>query len=76
MDAQLVGDYLRPNGLTHGIYLVGWFVCAAWNKPENKLLSGTFELAQQEVAQLISGYDGKASPEKLSGLVLDFRYPS
>lgn len=40
------------------------------------IISGTFELAQQEVAQLISVYDGKVSPEKLSGLVLDFRYPS
>jgi hypothetical protein len=76
VDSQLVGDYLRPNGLTHGIYLVGWFVCAAWEKPQNKLTSGTFELAQQEVAQLVSAYDGKANPERVSEVVLDCRYPS
>ena len=25
---QLVDDYLATNGLTHGIYLVGWYSCA------------------------------------------------
>ncbi|MEW6306596.1 MAG: hypothetical protein AB1705_24285 [Verrucomicrobiota bacterium] len=76
VDSQLVGDYLRPNGLTHGIYLVGWFVCALWEKPQNKLTSGTFELAQQEVAKLVSAYDGEADRERVSGVVLDCRYPS
>ena len=76
VDSQLVGDYLRPNGLTHGIYLVGWFVCAAWANPQNKLTSTTLELAQQEIAQLVAAYDGKANPEHVSGVVLDCRYPS
>jgi hypothetical protein len=76
VDSQLVGDYLRPNGLTHGIYLVGWFVCPAWEKPQNKLTSTTLELAEQEIAQLVSAFDGKANPERVSGVVLDCRYPS
>jgi hypothetical protein len=76
VNSQLVGDYLRPNGLTHGIYLVGWFVCAAWEKPQNKLSSATLELAEQEIAQLVSAYDGKANPERVAGVVLDCRYPS
>lgn len=76
VDSQLVGDYLRPNGLTHGIYLVGWFVCAAWEKPQNRLLSTKLELAEQEIAQLVSAYDGKANPERVSGVVLDCRYPT
>ena len=75
VDSQLVGDYLRPNGLTHGIYLVGWFVCAAWEKPQNKLTSRTLELAGQEISQLVSAYDGKANPERVAGVVLDCRYP-
>jgi hypothetical protein len=75
VDTQLVGDYLRPNGLTHGIYLVGWFVCASWEKPQNKLTSTTLELAEQEIAQLVSAYDGKANPERVTGVVLDCRYP-
>ena len=43
---QLVGQYLRPNGLTHGIYLVGWFVCDRWQNPRNRLASRTLEYAQ------------------------------
>ena len=76
VDSQLVGDYLRPNGLTHGIYLVGWFVCSVWTNPQNKLTSTTLELARQEIAQLVAAYDGKANPERVSGAVLDCRYPS
>lgn len=76
VDSQLVGDYLRPNGLTHGIYLVGWFVCAPWKKPQNKLASATLELAEQEIAQLVSAYDGKVNPEHVTGIVLDCRYPA
>jgi hypothetical protein len=76
VDSQLVGEYLRPNGLTHGIYLVGWFVCAAWEKPQNKLTSRTLELAEQEISQLVSSYDGKANPERVIGVVLDCRYPA
>lgn len=76
VDSQLVGDYLRPNGLTHGIYLVGWFVCAAWERPQNRLTSTTLELAEQEIARLVSAYDGKANPERVGGVVLDCRYPS
>ena len=53
-----VGDYLRPNGLTHGIYLVGWFVCDKWSNPQNKLTSQIFTDAQQEVVQLAAAYDG------------------
>lgn len=76
VDSQLVGDYLRPNGLTHGIYLVGWFVCAAWEKPQNKLTSTTLESAEQEIAQLVSAYDGETNPECVTGIVLDCRYPA
>ncbi len=75
VDSQLVGDYLRPNGLTHGIYLVGWFVCAAWEKPQNKLASTTLELAEQEIGQFVAAYDGNANPERVVGFVLDCRYP-
>jgi hypothetical protein len=76
VDSQLVGDYLRANGLTHGVYLVGWFVCDIWKTPRNKLVSGTLDLARQEVGQLVSAYDGKATPERVNGIVLDYRYPA
>lgn len=31
METQLVDKYLSANGCHHGIYLVGWFNCDAWN---------------------------------------------
>lgn len=34
MENQLVGRYLRPIGLRHGIYVVGWFVCVAWDNDD------------------------------------------
>jgi hypothetical protein len=70
-DSQLVSDYLRSNGLTHGIYLVGWFVCDAWEKCSNKLNSETLTMARQEIDQLVSAYDGKNNPERVNGIVLD-----
>ncbi|NMC64332.1 MAG: hypothetical protein GYA55_14300, partial [SAR324 cluster bacterium] len=35
METQLVGKYLSANGCHHGIYLVGWFNCDAWNDPSD-----------------------------------------
>ena len=75
VDSQLVGDYLQPNGFTHGIYLVGWFVCDAWKQPRNKFTSQTLGLAREEIAQLTSTYNGKTNPEQVKGIVLDCRYP-
>ena len=31
MESQLVKRYLTGNDCTHGIYLIGWFVCNAWS---------------------------------------------
>jgi len=33
MEAQLVGDYLKNNSCRHGLYVVGHFGLASWNKP-------------------------------------------
>ena len=72
---QLVGDYLRLNGLTHGIYLVGWFVCDKWDNSQNKLASQTFADAQKEVVQLAAAYDGTANPKRVVTVELNCRYP-
>jgi len=75
VDKQLVDDYLRKNGFTHGIYLVGWFVCEKWENAKNKLKSLTVKDAANEVANLALKYDGKTNPERVSTIVLDCRYP-
>jgi hypothetical protein len=75
IDRQLVDKYLRPNGLAHGIYLVGWFVCSKWENATNSLKSDTFGDAQKEVDLLAAAYDGKTNPERVRTIVLDCRYP-
>lgn len=59
---QLAEDYLRPHGLRCGVYLVGWFVCDRWKKPENKLASSDFESAQGELAATSSKFHA-SNPE-------------
>lgn len=34
MEEQLIGEYLKDGHERHGIYLVGWFHCDAWNKDD------------------------------------------
>jgi len=36
MQSQLVGQYMRPNGVEDGLYLVGWFNCKKWNDGRQK----------------------------------------
>ena len=76
LEAQLVNDYLKSHSLTHGIYLVGWFVCTAWTNSKNHLKATTFEDARTEATQLASAHDGTTNPEKVVGYVLDCRYPA
>ncbi|GAO05130.1 hypothetical protein PSR1_04037 [Anaeromyxobacter sp. PSR-1] len=39
MDDQLVNQYLKPNGFTTGVYLVGWFLCDRWDKQHHQYQS-------------------------------------
>ncbi len=73
---QLVKTYLEPNGLSHGIYLVGWFVCERWKSPECRLHAKTYEEARREVTELAAPFDGKTSPQCVQGVVLNCGYPS
>jgi hypothetical protein len=35
METQLSDRYLTDNGIGHGIYLVGWFLCPLWREPDS-----------------------------------------
>ena len=54
--SQLVEDYLKPHNWTHGIYLVGWFICDRSDNLRKRkkahLHSATFKEAKLEVADL------------------------
>ena len=56
IETQLVKGYLEKNGLTHGVYLVGWYLCARWDGPwsgaKSNLSSDSYEAACKEVAGL------------------------
>lgn len=80
LETQLVETYLKPNGWTHGIYLVAWCLCPRWNSPTKpqvcKLTSQTIEGAVSEIRELAAPFDGRKSPLTVAGYVLDCRLSS
>lgn len=80
IETQLVGDYLEKNGLTHGIYLVGWYVCdrwdGSWSGAKSNLSSANYEDACKEVAALAAPYDGVKNSTVVEAVCLDCRFPS
>lgn len=55
METQLVDRYLSANGCHHGIYLIGWFNCDAWNDSSDsrkqKVPNYTLEQARKTFRQ-------------------------
>jgi len=73
MESQLVETYLQRSGLTHGIYVVGWFAGGRWDKdwrrdatPKTPLTEIKKRLAQ-EVERLMAA----RSMLRLKAVVLD-----
>jgi len=73
VETQLVNEYLRPFGRTHGVFLVAWFACPRWKLAKNSLRAATLEEAVQQVNQLCFYYDGKKDVSVIAGVVLDAR---
>jgi hypothetical protein len=69
---QLVGDYLRGCGRTHGIYLVIW-TKSKGDLRKSKLKATTLVDAKKELDALVELYDGKRAPEFVRAVVLDAR---
>ncbi len=62
MDKQLVGDYLQPNAeWNHGIYLVGWYNCKAWETSASnvRLKSKTLKGARTELERTATTVSSK-----------------
>jgi hypothetical protein len=62
METQLVGQYLDQAKCRHGLYLVGWYLCALWtNDDERKKrapeisIDNARELFEKQAAQLSTG---------------------
>jgi hypothetical protein len=79
LQTQLVDTYLKPNGWTHGIYLVAWLLCPRWDSPLKPpaccLQSKSIEDAANEVRQVALPFDGRTNALRIIGYVLDCRYP-
>jgi hypothetical protein len=46
METQFLNRYLKDNDCSHGIYLVGWFLCDAWSKTHPR--SAEYRRARQK----------------------------
>jgi hypothetical protein len=71
---QLVGDYLRGCGRTHGIYLVMW-TKSKFDSRRSKLKAKRLDEAKAELDHLVADYDGTREPEIVRAVVLDVRLP-
>lgn len=71
LKSQLVNGYLRSQNWTHGIYLVGWFVCERWSPVKNSLKSQTYADAINEVKALAEEFDGRKNAEIVKSFVLN-----
>jgi len=81
METQLVNRYLRNNFYTHGVYLVGWFRCAQWEKTDVKrdYRSGAVPFEQISEAEEYFSSQSKALSEdriRVRGIVLDMSLPN
>jgi hypothetical protein len=74
MKDQLVDRYLKIEGSTHGLYLVGWFFCAAWANEARKRRcpESQEELVQSLLAQAEEATTGGIT---VRSVVLDARWP-
>ena len=73
---QLVADYLRKSGRTHGVYLIFWTKSSDpsskfQDKRSTKLKVRTSEAAQAKIEELVHDIDGSNQPEVVAGYVLD-----
>ena len=53
MDTQLLNQYLRPNEVRHGIYLVGWFLCEEWTDDDYRKRDSSAQFQNREGAQRV-----------------------
>ncbi len=73
IENQLVQKYLLPHNWAFGIYVVGWFVCAAWTDPKNFLKSQNVEDARHEVEELGTRVSTDFPGLSVSGILIDCR---
>ena len=62
MQTQLVDRYLRDNHCQHGLYLVGWFNCGAWDSRDGRKRRAP-RMSMEEVQRLLDEQAVSLSPQ-------------
>jgi hypothetical protein len=65
LQTQLVDRYLHKNQCRQGLYLVGWFMCEAWDKDDSRK-KATPDMTIEEVRSLFSAQAALLSGEDLT----------
>lgn len=75
MEGQLIVKYLADSGSRHGLYLVGWHVCAKWDsKDTRRPPKTTIEQARKELHAQAEHLTA-STPNTIRAFVLDARLP-
>jgi hypothetical protein len=72
LESQLVSRYLRPNGYTYGIYIIGFYSCSKYGI--DKTGCSSLENLRVTAQGWASSFDGRTRPETVRAFVLDCRY--
>jgi hypothetical protein len=79
MEEQLLHRYMLPNGVTCGVYLVGWFLCEKWSDEDSRLAKARSNgTDREEVTQRLNNQAESLAakePVSLRVCVLDATWP-
>ncbi len=76
MQTQLIERYLTHNDCTHGIYLVGWYMCDFWSKKDPRHRKVKFKRIE-ELGEFLTKQSSSLSNQKfhVRGVTLDASLP-
>ncbi len=74
MKSQLKDRYLKDNNCTHGIYLIGWFICDCWDKNDSNFKKSQ-KISIEEAREWYSAQASELSDSNIhiEAFVLDAR---
>ncbi len=62
MQTQLVDRYLRDNHCQHGLHLIGWFTCAAWDSHDDRKRHAP-RISMEEAQRVLDEQAASLSPQ-------------
>ncbi len=71
METQLRNRYLRDNDCSHGIYLVGWYLCDQWDKKDGRNAKSRKETFEEYESRFNSQAADLVLPPSIEAFVLN-----